>query len=219
LSAEIRARVLGRLQAELESIYRVDSPLQVSDFAIDRARWTELARTGTSEELLVREQNGDLEIAVYVDDDVLREVDAGAAAWTQSKLSAHCLAIEGVSHFLYLTQRAQQPRPVSQLELELQAEIDKFAIILLALWEVGRREAVTVLRARLFQHISFKPNLGPEEAERYRMANFLAHLYCRFLDARYVARNSIEGFLADLRRMYRLGAAEKLSYAAQGSAL
>jgi len=57
------------------------------------------------------------------------------------------------------------------------------------------------------------------EEERYRKANFLASVYCRFLEARYVVSNSIEGFLADLRRMYRLGAGDKLSYAACGAAL
>lgn len=219
MSADLRARVLGKLQADLESIYRVKAGLSVADFAIDRQRWRGLARGQTSEEVLVLEHDGDLEIAVYVDDDVLAEIDGGASHWTSRKLTAHCLAIEGVSHFLYLTQRAQQPRPVSQLELELQAEVDKFALILLALWETGQRDAATVLRSLLFERVSYKANLSREEEERYRKANFFAHLYCRFLEARYVTRNSVEGFLADLRRMYRLGAAEKLSYAACGSAL
>jgi hypothetical protein len=40
-----------------------------------------------------------------------------------------------------------------------------------------------------------------------------------FLSARYVVRDSIDGLIADLRHMYRLGAGEKLSYAACGTAL
>ena len=215
--------MLGGLQADLQSIYRVDSPLAVADFAIDRVAWTGLHRAATREELLVREQDGDLEVALYVDDDVLRAIDQPSLTWTASRLDAHCLAVEGVSHFLYLTHRAQQPRPVSQLELELQAEIDKFATIVLALWADGRREATFVRRRCAYSSCSVA--LVQDAARRgrarswYRQANFLASLYCRFLEAKYVVRNSIDGFLGDLRRMYRLGAAEKLSYAACGAAL
>jgi hypothetical protein len=216
---DVRARVLTRLQTELQSIYRVDSPLSVADFAITRAQWKDLARDGTAEELLIREQDGELEVAVFVDDDVLHTIDRAPGHWTHSRLRAHCLAVEGVSHFLYLTHRAQMPRPVSQLELELQAEIDKFATVLLALWEAGNRAAASALRTHLFESVSFKPELSSEENDRYRQANFLASLYCRFLEMRYVVKNSIDGFLADLRRMYRLGAGEKLSYAACGAAL
>ncbi len=216
----LRSRVLGSLQSELEAIYRVDSPLDAADFAIDRAQRGGVSGSSNSEELLVRETGGDLEIGLFVDDDVLREVDAAEAdRWTHRRVAAHCLAVEGVSHFLYLTHRAAVPRPVSQLELELQAEIDKFATILLALWEMGRREAASVLRSRLFERVSYRTDLTAAEVDRYRMANFLANAYCRFLEARYVVRNSVEGFLADLRRMYRLGAGDKLSYAACGGAL
>src|SRR6185437_3044666 len=107
----LRARVLGRLQQDLQAIYRVDSQLQVADFAIGRGEWTGLDRAATSEELLVREQDGELEVALFVDDEVLKEIDAPSGKWTATRLQAHCLAVEGVSHFLYLTHRAQQPRP------------------------------------------------------------------------------------------------------------
>ena len=216
---ELRERVLGALQDELESIYRVQAPLPVGDVAIDREVWELLGRKDGPEELVVIENGGDVEIGLFVDDAVVRELGQPQAEWTHRRLEAHCQAVEGVSHFLYLAHRAQQDRPVSQLELELQAEIDKFATVLLSLWGAGRREAVSELRERLFERVSFADHLGPEQRERYEKANFLARLYCRFLETRYVMRNSIEGFLSDLRRMYRLGAAEKLSYVARGAAI
>ena len=140
-----------------------------------------------------------------------------ATAWTSDRLQAHCTVVEGVSHFVYLTHRAVQPRPVSHLELELQAEVDKFATVLLRLWREGRREASAELRRRLFDAVLFRGSLSDAERDCYVRANRLARLYCRFLEARYVLRNQIDGFLADLRRMYRLGAGEKLSYAACGA--
>lgn len=217
-SDDVRERILRHLQTDLESIYRLDSTLQVTDFVIDREYWERSSRSGAPEELLVVEREGDLEVGLFVDDTVVRELDR-KGDWTHRRVQAHCRAVEGVSHFLYLTQRAGVPRPVSQLELELQAEIDKFATIMLALWERGRREAATVLREVLFERVSYRSNLSSDARHRYERANFLASLYCRFLEARYVVRNSVEGFLADLRRMYRLGAGDKMSYVACGAAL
>lgn len=212
-----RARVLGALQDDLEAIYGVTAPLAVGDVALDREAWRQLSSNAVSEELVVVEADGGLEIGLFVDDEVVSELARPQRGWTHRRLQAHCQAVEGVSHFLYVSHRAQQNRPVSHLELELQAEIDKFVTVVLALWRAGRREAAGELRHRLFERVSFHAHLDRQQREMYEKANFLARLYCGFLETRYVMRNSIEGLFGDLRRMYRLGAAEKLSYAACGS--
>jgi hypothetical protein len=212
-----KERLLAALQDDLEAIYQVEAPARVADFVIDQARWEAWSQSGAPEELLVVQSGENLDIGLYLDERVYTALEG--REWTREKLAAHCQAVEGVSHFVYLTHRASLPRPVSQLELELQAEIDKFATVLLQLWEEGMREAASALRSVLFERVSYRKNLSPEEFERYRKANVLASLYCRFLEAKYVMANSIEGFLADLRRIYRLGGGEKLSYAACGAAL
>lgn len=214
---ERKRAILGALQAELAGIYRFEAPLAVQDYVLERAHWEELSVSGAPEELVVVERDGELEVGLFIDDDVVSELDRAGDAWTLRRLAAHCQAVEGVSHFLYLTQRAAVPRQVSQLELELQAEIDKFATVLISLWRVGRRSSSGPLLERLFERVSYRENLSPEAQERYEKANVLARLYCKFLEARYVVRDSLDGLLADLRRMYRLGAGEKLSYAARGA--
>lgn len=209
--------LLESLQVELEAIYRVQAPARAADFVIGAEAWRAWSDSGAAEELLVRESDDGLDIGFFLEDSVLRELGR-PGDWTHRRLQAHCRAVEGVSHFVYLLHRAQQPRPVSQLELELQAEIDKFATVVLALWNDGRREAVSLVRRLLFEQVSYRENLTPELRERYEKANVLARGYCRFLELKYVLANSIEGFLADLRRMYRLGAGDKLGYAARAAA-
>ena len=213
-----RTTVLQKLQRELESIYRFESQLVVSDFIIDRERWRAHSEADTAEELLVIENDGEVEVGLFLDEAVIDVLARDDGDWTHQRLQAHCRAVEGVSHFLYVTQRAVVPRPVSQLELELQAEIDKFATVVLRLWEAGQRHAASLLRSLLFEQVSFREDLSEAQRSRYERANWLASTYCRFLERRYIAHNSIEGFLADLRRIYRLGAGEKLSYAAAGNA-
>jgi hypothetical protein len=212
------AGVLSGLQDELEAIYGVEAPARVNAFVIDRDRWARLSGNGAPEELVVRQEGDDLEVGLYLEDDVL-EALVRPGVWDHARLGAHCQAVEGVSHFVYLTHRASVPRPTSRLELELQAEVDKYVTVLLRLWRAGRREGSEALRRMLFERVSYRENLTPEARATYEKANVLARTYCRFLEARYVLRGSFGGLLADIRRLYRLGAGEKLSHAAQGTAL
>ena len=74
--------------------------------------------------------------------------------------------------------RAQRRARVTELELELQGEVDKYltAVFLLSLQNEG---AVSPrLRALLFRHYRLREGLSPERAERYRTASGLADRYC-----------------------------------------
>jgi hypothetical protein len=124
------------------------------------------------------------------------------------------LAIEGVSHFVYLVHRARQERPVSAVELELQAEVDKYLVALLVTWnQTG--EPPADLRARLFTHVTFAGDLSREERERYELANSAADEYAASLEERYVRSRSVDDMLGEVRRFYRKGLAEKLEYISQ----
>ena len=63
--------------------------------------------TAEREALLLRESEGELEVALVVPSTVANESDD----WLQ--------LAEGVSHFVYVTNRARQELPSTQLELEL----------------------------------------------------------------------------------------------------
>ncbi len=49
-------------------------------------------------------------------------------ALNEGNLAEYCTALEGVSHFVYSTWRLDRDLPVSLLELETQAEVDKYAV-------------------------------------------------------------------------------------------
>jgi hypothetical protein len=209
---------LSFFQGELEAIYGVRAP-PVIDFLVDRDR----ARASggeprAPEQLLVRESEDGLELGLFLDAAV---VDATHAAdphdarplLTASSLLPHvACAAEGVSHFVYLSTRAAADRPVSLLELEVQAEVDKFALLLLHLWRRGLRRLSPALRRRLFERVRYHAHLGPEELERYRLANRLGGGYARWLEDRYVDEADVEGLFRELRASYRLGGGEKLGY-------
>ncbi len=213
-----RARVVNALQDNLENIYGVRT-LRAANFLVDRSRLIELRGAERApEELLLLERPRGLDIGLYIATDVLDRL-AEPGPWTASRLSAHCIAAEGVSHFIYVASRATIGRPVSQLELEAQAEVDKYASVLFDLWAHGQRHASPELRAELFHHAQYRPHLDGTQRERYRLANLLASAYARFIETRYVLAGAFEALLRELRRLWRLGASEKLSHLARPLAL
>jgi len=126
-------------------------------------------------------------------------------------------AAEGISHFVYLATRAGQGRRMSLLELELQAEVDKFAVLLVPTWGTGRRALArlsSALRHRLFDGVRYLEHLDAEERGRYRRANQLAAGYARWLEHRFVGSGDLEGLLRELRATYRRGTSDKPDYLA-----
>jgi hypothetical protein len=218
--------MLDEMQRALEAIYGVRAPGRVGDFVASKEVLEELGApaSAASEELLVVESDGGLEVALYISPEVLArlpragagglldEFGAGSRTFVDGLLPAFATAAEGVSHFVYLTLQALRERAVSLLELEVQAEVDKFAIALLHLWKHGERRRSPELRARLFDRVGYRHDLRGDERDRYRHANHLARSYAAFLEARFVLAGALERLLSELRFAYRLAGAEKLEH-------
>jgi hypothetical protein len=201
---------LARLQRGLETLYRVDTDVDVHDFVIDEAARDVIAPARKPrEQLLVMEDTGEMSLALFIDPAAIRSLEAGIG---RHNLGDFLLAIEGVSHFIYAILCARSERRVSQLELELQAEVDKYVTCLLH--DVDTSEA---LRGRLFADCIYEPDLDHEERERYRVANDNAHRYAAFLEEAFVARGRIPDMLGELRRFYRQGLPGKLATIARAA--
>jgi hypothetical protein len=216
---------LALLQGEIQGINAVDAP-SILDFLVERdVASASGASPRAPEELLVREGADGLDVGLFLDDDVLAAVAAAAHPADPRLLSWTCLegvvaAAEGISHFVYLATRAGEGRRMSLLELELQAEVDKFAVLLVPTWGTGRRalsRLSAALRHRLFDGVRYLDHLGVEELQRYRRANQLAAGYTRWLEHRFVGPGDLEGLLRELRATYRRGTSDKPDYLASRS--
>lgn len=205
--------VLNRLQCGLERMYRIETELSIGDFVIDTEAREQLGVSRMPrEQLLLSEQDGELEVGVFMDDAVLRNLDRHdpGEQLHAGNFGDFLLAVEGVSHFVYLIWCARGHRSVSALELELQAEVDKYVTCLLTLGTEPRRS--DVLRRRLFEQFVFEDDLDAEERERYRAANANAHRYSASLERRYVRHRRILDMLDELRRFYRMSLPAKLDF-------
>jgi hypothetical protein len=217
--------VLRGLQSLLHRLYDVEPDYDVYDFLItDREA---LARfepvnddRALEEELLLAEgsDGGTAGVALYLDAELLKRLERAnpVGALTEDNLVDYCTALEGVSHFVYSTWRLSRDLPVSLLELETQAEVDKYAVTVFLTAQQGLKGPYPMhVHNRLFGRVSFDARLGPHQYERYRTAHLSAARYCRGLERRFVNRGvaRIEALVRELRKFYRLSSAQKLRYA------
>ncbi len=205
---------IDRLAARLCTLYGLEPDVSLRDFVVDdagRAAMLEampsLASAGAEgrEALLIHEDTDELLLALLLRDDLSTSdplQDAG--------LDGHCALLEGISHLLYVLDRARAQRPVSRLELELQAEVDKFVDT----WLLRREAQVPIspaqLRKRLFT--GFTLEAAPEAVPRYREASRLAERYCGWLSETYLQRARMDSLLPEVRRFWRMSQSDKIGH-------
>ncbi|WP_437752889.1 hypothetical protein [Sorangium sp. So ce1389] len=211
----------ARIQQQLARTYALDDAPAVDDFI----RPTD---GGAREALLIRHGDGDIEVALHLP---RRAITRGR----EGTFDEICQIVEGVSHFLYVAERARRELPATQLELELQAEVDKYVVLVYGglAEEVelpgpplrrreegappGRRrfepERAEQIRARLFERVTFMDPPGTETGDRYRIANELAARFAGRLEAEFARRGRHAELLAVLRRFYAAGQTEKIALA------
>jgi hypothetical protein len=190
----VRERALaGTVQEALERLYWLDRVADVGDYLKE-------AEAGEREALLLREANdGALEMTLRLP---ALEGEAG--------LDVLCQIIEGVSHFVYVVERARVHREATQLEMELQAEVDKWVVLAASLRGSLDVDRSADLRARLYERVSFEHDEASEEGQRYRLANDAAHRFVRRMERDYVGRARFGEMRVELRRFFHEGQEEKL---------
>lgn len=209
--------MLSDLQKYLTDIYQADHGFEVTDFLITDPALARVLGSGamvpnTDESVLLSQEGNELALSLYLDEDVLKRLDRGdpLKSLQPSQLDDLCKVLEGISHFNYILWRARQGRSVKLLELEMQAEIDKFVTTWLMALGQNDLELARRLHGWLFDDVSFNPGLDAEQAERYRAANDLAARFCHGLEAR-LDRDGDKA-IGELRRFYRLSQAGKISH-------
>jgi len=197
--------MLKQIQDHLESIYRIEAP-DVVQFQIDREQLIEVAGEelrDAEEWVLVRECEGGLDIAVFVDEAhlaALEEIECISKA-PAAAFQAFCAATEGVSHFLMLFERSRRQEPVRMLELEAQAEVDKYVSA-----SFHQPDRSNEWWQKLFREVNLAEGLDPEECSRYLEAGRLAAGFCASLDT----QPHVAASLRYLRGFWRASGAQRL---------
>jgi hypothetical protein len=210
--------VLQQLQEMLAGIYDLPVHYKVYDFLFtERERLPQTVRESrTDEQVLVLDEGGAAAVGLFLDAQLLERLAAAnpIEALHAGNLSDYWTALEGVSHFIYLAWNAGHDRGVSLLELELQAEIDKYVSSWLLLREQDPERYPAELHRLLFERTRIEPRLAGERCELYREANQYAARFCRRLERQFSAEGAPlrREALAELRRFYRLSRERKMTH-------
>jgi hypothetical protein len=203
------AGLLDEAQRRIVDYYRLSWIPSVKPFVRAGAR-------GSRERLWVRQLADQLELALELPAPALALPVAALDQPSGGALDGLCQVVEGVSHFVLLADRARRERPTTELELELQAELDKYLLLVVAPVATRRRVERSALRRRLFHGARFAHRSGTVQGERYRLANRLALRLTRRFERRYLSDGRHADLRAELRRLYRVGQSDKLALAHAG---
>ena len=212
------AATLASLQESLAEIYDLPATPDVAQFLMtDPASVARHdAARQSDEQLIVAEEGDTLSMALYIDAAVLARLARSDpyCALTQDNLADYLTVAEGVSHFVYVAWNAGFDKPVTLLELELQAEVDKYVLGAWLLREQGDGRFPRELHRALFERTRIDPCAAAGRTGLYRAASDYGGRFCRRVAARlacgtHVARREL---LAELRRFYRWGSAGKLRH-------
>lgn len=216
--------ILRDIQSLLSHVYGIDQCHDVYDFLVTDAALVENleapnAARETEEKLLIQEQEDGLGVLLYLNPELLARLAAKDPRryLGQTNLADFCKVLEGISHFIYVVWNASADKSVTLMEMEMQAEVDKYVGARVLLQQQAASPLDGSLFGRLFDDPAFDERLDPEELERYRDASTYAGRYCRSLEKRFAAdETSLPRFdldmIRDLREFYRLPQPGKVSH-------
>ena len=165
--------IIDKLYDFLCSFYNLPAGLHPSDFLLTKPPHLEPTandRWGREAVFAIKKGNN-WDVGIYIKPEIMKRLEENK--FSIDELSC---AIEGVSHFVYLIDRIKHNKHCSLLELELQAEVDKF-ITLSACGKFKSAHTIKSFKA-LFNLFKFSKHLNSDEKTRYFLANKFAAKYC-----------------------------------------
>lgn len=207
---------LGAMQECITGFYGLEIDYDVYDFLItDRKLARSLGAVGrrVDEQLLIAESDGAAEVSLYLEQDLVERLERNdpTTNLNPDNLPDFLTAFEGVSHFTYFVYKASNGHCVTLLELELQAEVDKFVAASLY-WQQQGEAVPSGLHSWLFELPRFDDALTPAEQERYEWANRYAARYCRKLGSQLHDIRGVGDVRRELRQFYRLPRQDKIGH-------
>lgn len=196
--------ILKQIQTGLQQLYHLEIDQNVENFLISTSKKTVGSRTAR-EALFIKQSPNQIELGLFVAKEILNTLEQHNpfVAIQPKNLKPFLIAIEGVSHFLYLLQKAQQGRSVTQLELELQAEVDQYLLVCLLYFRQTRKIPDGCF-VQLFEQLEWHPALSNAEKIRYQEANRFAAKFCAYLDREYLRYHRWNQALEQARQFYHL---------------
>lgn len=214
--------LINTIQQQLQTIYQLPQDLSIEDFLINQETLEKLKKQpchlpstlNHKGLMLLFPEEDELSLAIYLNDQVLHNLHRHDPflGLNEKNILDFCIMAEEVSHFIYATWKARHSIQITKLELELQAEVDKF--VLCTLYCTHHETGINSLSLKelLFETFSIEKELPVESRNRYSTASKLALHYCHFLERNFIKKDHLPKMMEELRRFYRHGQTGKISH-------
>lgn len=214
--------LLKKIQQQFETIYQLPRDLSIEDFLINQETLERLkVQPGSLPNalnhkglMLLFPEGDELRLAIYLHKHIMNNLHKHnpILGLNEKNINAFCTMAEEVSHFLYTTWKARYSIQMTMLELELQAEVDKFIICTFYCLNHESRVNSLPLKELLFETFSLEKDLPLESKNRYSTASKLALHYCHFLENHFIKKTLFSQMIEEIRMFYRLGQTDKISH-------
>lgn len=220
-------RVVSQIDRAIKKLYNIETSLCAENFLIDSFPDKSIRKVSSKniEGALYIKQNSpkmdsedtSIDLGIYFSPGVyeeLRNFPRWNHPWTLSQLQAFSVVCEEVSHFHYLIFNLSRQRPVSEFELELQGEIDRF--ILMFFCEDGIEKNGTRKFDELFEQLFFNYRLASfltdTQTQRYKDASIYAKRFFQKMKSSFSEREKFSDMLKQARLFYGYDLADKVSF-------
>ena len=210
------------LQQQFQNIYQLPQDLSIEDFLINQEAFDTIKEKQCvfpsiehpKGYMLLFTEDDELHVGIYLHNHVIDNLQRynPLLGLHEKNIYDFCIMTEEVSHFLYTTWKARHDIQMTKLEIELQAEVDKFILCTLySAQQQGKTDSLSLIEL-LFESYHFERNLSEESQKRYQTASRLARHYCHFLDRHYINDNHIPQLIEEIRQFYRFSQTDKISH-------
>ncbi|MDB5037265.1 MAG: hypothetical protein JWQ35_793 [Bacteriovoracaceae bacterium] len=165
-------KFLDQVQQSLGAVNGYELPFSIADF---------LVPSKSTDQLIIKEGETDAELLVCLRESLLTSFsDKNFPADFQLQLLPDLsVVIEELSHFNTYCLSAAQDREISEVELEVQGEVDKFGVALDFLHQRNEESLKEKVFEVLFQNCKLGEWVKPEDEQRYYDAHQIARNFCR----------------------------------------
>lgn len=211
-------QLISDIQKQLEALYQIELGFMANDYLVSKNQARQLlnlsnrCETIGREYLFVSHSNDVLEIALFLDPKLLQNLETNSPyqSLNQKNLDDFCILIEGISHFVYTLTKAKKNHSITELELELQAEVDKYFLLLSFLRSDDNPLIAGDLFGTLFDKFQIMQDISQVAHDRYLSAFQLAARYCYRLQKKIRNPQDLIDITKELRHFYHLNQQQKI---------
>lgn len=209
--------LLNQVQNQLETIYGIGLAERAEEFLINKNEARDLMpQTEIPKELFLarKPSNETVEVALFLDTNLLENLNRNDPfiSINENNLNDFCVLIEGISHFVYFLWKSHNQHSITQLEMEIQAEIDKYLMLLFYSQTNDKSNTMTQVFDKLFANFTLIEMFAYGHRAQPNTALDLAMRYCHRLQNKWRNKNDFSEIINEIRRFYNFSHEEKIRH-------